>query len=57
MAGSSRHAVSVVVGGTIESIGRSKFPPDVGAFISYVITDDVHHCGQIAMLARRLGPL
>lgn len=52
----SRHALSVVISGALESDGRVRsFRPDVAGFLGYLIAHDAHHRGQITMLARQLG--
>jgi uncharacterized damage-inducible protein DinB len=53
---SSRHALSVIISGALESDGRIKgFRPDVAGFVGYLIAHDAHHRGQITMLARQVG--
>jgi len=49
-------AVDKVVAGALEGDGRIKnFPPDVVAFVAYLIAHESHHRGQICSLARQLG--
>jgi len=41
---------SLAVGGKVKN-----FPPDVAAFVAYLIAHDAHHRGQICMLSRQVG--
>ena len=48
-------AVDKLVAGSLEGDGRIKnFPPDVVAFVAYLIAHESHHRGQICALARQL---
>ncbi len=52
----SHAAVDKLVAASLAGDGRIKnFPPDVAAFIAYLIAHDAHHRGQICSLARQLG--
>jgi len=52
----SHAAVAKLVEASLASGGKVKnFPPDVSAFVAYLISHDAHHRGQICMLARQVG--
>ncbi|HVM43967.1 MAG TPA: DinB family protein [Gemmatimonadales bacterium] len=52
----SHAAVAKLVESSLASNGRIKnFPPDVAAFVAYLLSHDAHHRGQICMLARQVG--
>jgi uncharacterized damage-inducible protein DinB len=52
----SHSAVAKLVASSLASGGRVKgFPPDVSAFVAYLIAHEAHHRGQVCMLARQLG--
>jgi uncharacterized damage-inducible protein DinB len=52
----SHAAVAKLVEASLASTGRIKnFPPDVAAFVAYLLSHDAHHRGQICMLARQVG--
>jgi len=52
----SHAAVAKLVAASLAAGGKVKnFPPDVAAFVAYLISHDAHHRGQICMLARQLG--
>ena len=52
----SHAAVAKLVRDSLATGGKVKnFPPDVAAFVAYLIAHDAHHRGQICMLARQLG--
>ena len=52
----SHAAVAKLVESSLASGGKIKnFPPNVAAFVAYLISHDAHHRGQICMLARQLG--
>jgi len=52
----SHAAVDKLVGAALEGDGRIKnFPPDVVAFVGYLIAHEAHHRGQICSLSRQLG--
>jgi len=52
----SHQAVAKLVRASLDAGGKVKnFPPDVTAFVSYLVAHDAHHRGQICMLARQVG--
>ena len=52
----SHAAIAKLVESSLASGGKVKnFPPDVAAFVAYLISHDAHHRGQICMLARQVG--
>lgn len=52
----SHAAVAKLVEGSLASGGKIKnFPPDVAAFVAYLIAHEAHHRGQVCMLTRQLG--
>ena len=52
----SHAAVAKLVEASLDSGGKVKnFPPDVAAFVAYLVSHDAHHRGQICMLSRQLG--
>ncbi len=52
----SHAAVATLVESSLGSGGKVKnFPPDVAAFVAYLISHDAHHRGQICMLSRQVG--
>jgi uncharacterized damage-inducible protein DinB len=52
----SHAAVAQLVAASLAAGGKVKnFPPDVAAFVAYLISHDAHHRGQICMLSRQLG--
>ncbi len=52
----SHAAVAKLVQSSLAADGKVKnFPPDVAAFVAYLIAHDAHHRGQICMLSRQLG--
>ena len=52
----SHAAVAKLVESSLATDGRIKnFPPDVAAFVAYLLSHDAHHRGQICMLARQVG--
>ncbi len=54
--GASHEAVDALVTDALAGSGRVKnFPPDVTAFVAYLIAHDAHHRGQICMLSRQAG--
>jgi len=54
--GASHIAVAKLVASSLEAGGKVKnFPPDVAAFVAYLISHDAHHRGQICMLSRQVG--
>ncbi len=52
----SHEAVAALVRASLAGSGRVKnFPPDVAAFVAYLIAHDAHHRGQACMLTRQVG--
>jgi len=52
----SHASIAKLVQASLASGGKVKnFPPDVAAFVAYLISHDAHHRGQICMLARQVG--
>jgi uncharacterized damage-inducible protein DinB len=52
----SYQAVARLAEASLAAGGKVKnFPPDVAAFVAYLISHDAHHRGQICMLSRQLG--
>ena len=52
----SHTAVAKLVEASLVAGGKVKnFPPDVAAFVAYLISHDAHHRGQICMLSRQVG--
>jgi uncharacterized damage-inducible protein DinB len=52
----SHRALAAVIEEALAGGGRVKnHPPDVVAYVGYLITHDAHHRGQISMLARQAG--
>jgi len=52
----SHAALAKLVAASLAAGGKVKnFPPDVAAFVAYLISHDAHHRGQICMLSRQLG--
>ncbi|HTT68257.1 MAG TPA: DinB family protein [Gemmatimonadales bacterium] len=52
----SHAAVAKLVASSLASGGKVKnFPPDVAAFVAYLIAHEAHHRGQVCMLTRQLG--
>ena len=52
----SHAAVAKLVSASLAGDGKVKnFPPDVAAFVAYLISHDAHHRGQICMLSRQVG--
>jgi uncharacterized damage-inducible protein DinB len=52
----SHAAVAKLVEASLAAGGKVKnFPPDVAAFVAYLISHDAHHRGQICMLSRQVG--
>jgi uncharacterized damage-inducible protein DinB len=52
----SHAALADLVRASLTGSGRIPgFPPDVVAFVAYLIAHDAHHRGQICMLSRQLG--
>jgi uncharacterized damage-inducible protein DinB len=52
----SHEAVAALVRDSLAGGGKVKnFPPDVTAFVAYLIAHDAHHRGQICMLSRQAG--
>jgi uncharacterized damage-inducible protein DinB len=52
----SHAAIAKLVEASLAGDGKIKnFPPDVGAFVAYLVAHDAHHRGQICMLTRQLG--
>ena len=52
----SHAAIAKLVSASLAAGGKVKnFPPDVAAFVAYLVSHDAHHRGQICMLSRQLG--
>ncbi len=52
----SHAAVAALVRDSLAGSGTVKnFPPDVAAFVAYLITHDAHHRGQVCQLSRQVG--
>jgi len=52
----SHAAIAKLVASSLAGDGKIKnFPPDVGAFVAYLVAHDAHHRGQICMLSRQVG--
>jgi uncharacterized damage-inducible protein DinB len=52
----SHAAVADLVRASLAAGGKVKsFPPDVSAFVAYLITHEAHHRGQICTLSRQVG--
>jgi uncharacterized damage-inducible protein DinB len=52
----SHAAIAKLVAASLAGDGRIRnFPPDVGAFVAYLVAHDAHHRGQLCMLCRQLG--
>ena len=47
--------LGVARGGTIPAAAWQNFPTDLVHFLSYFISHEAHHRGQLCMLARQLG--
>ncbi len=52
----SHAAMEKLVRASLDGAGRiTSFPPDVVAFVGYLIAHEAHHRGQICSLSRQLG--
>jgi len=52
----SHASVAKLVEATLEGSGKVKnFPPDVVAFVAYLVAHEAHHRGQVCMLSRQVG--
>lgn len=47
--------LGVARGGTIPPAAWQNFPTDLVHFLSYFVSHEAHHRGQLCMLARQLG--